>query len=159
MAVFNLLLGIFTVVLYSYLFLLRKELVFVAKRKSNQSFIWPVFSALFIILFYMKVDDWQEVMRGGLVVLVVLSYLFNNRGLAENRIVIHSMDNRGVKYSEIDRVVIFHDSENQVLKVNFFRLGLRLPLFIFTQSLEELLPFLSKRLKKGTTIDIILNQP
>ena len=107
----------------------------------------------------MKVDDWQEVMRGGLVVLVVLSYLFNNRGLAENRIVIHSMDNRGVKYSEIDRVVIFHDSENQVLKVNFFRLGLRLPLFIFTQSLEELLPFLSKRLKKGTTIDIILNQP
>lgn len=159
MAVFNLLLGIFTVVLYSYLFLLRKELVFVAKRKSNQSFIWPVFSALFIFLFYMKVDDWQEVMRGGLVVLVVLSYLFNNRGLAENRIVIHSMDNRGVKYSEIDRVVIFHDSENQVLKVNFFRLGLRLPLFIFTQSLEELLPFLSKRLKKGTTIDIILNQP
>lgn len=159
MAVFNFLLGIFTVVLYSYLFLLRKELVFVAKRKSNQSFIWPVFSALFIILFYMKVDDWQEVMRGGLVVLVVLSYLFNNRGLAENRIVIHSMDNRGVKYSEIDRVVIFHDSENQVLKVNFFRLGLRLPLFIFTQSLEELLPFLSKRLKKGTTIDIILNQP
>ncbi len=159
MSIFNLLLTLFTIILYIYLILLRRELIFVSKRNKNQSMIWPIFSAIFILLFYLRVDHWQEGVPGFLAALVVLSYLFNNRGLAENRIVIHSLDNRGVKYNEIDRVVILYDESHQVLKVNFFRLGLRLPLFVFTQSLEELLPFLSKRLKKGTTIDIILNQP
>lgn len=159
MSTFNLLLTLFTIILYIYLILLRRELVFVAKRKTSQRMIWPIFTAVFILLFYLRVDSWQEGLPGFLAALVVLSYLFNNRGLAENRIVVHSLDNRGVKYSEIDRVVILHDGANQVLKVNFFRLGLRLPLFVFTQPLEELLPFLSQRLKKGTTIDIILNQP
>lgn len=159
MSVFTLLLIAFTIILYLYLILLHKELVFVTKRKSFNSVLFPIFMALLVVSFYLNASTFEEIVRGGISGLVVLSYVFNNRGLAQNRIILHSLDNKGVKYEEIDRVVILHDSQSKEIKINFFRMGLRLPLFRFNQSLEELLPFLTKRLKKGTTIDIILNQP
>ena len=154
----TLLLSVFTLILYIYLTLLHKELVFVTKRKSMNSILFPIFAALLVFSMYLSASSFAELFRGAISALVVLSYIYNNRGLAKNRIVLHSLDNKGVQYEEIDRVVILHNLQSKETKINFFRKGLRLPLFRFNQSLEELLPFLTKRLKKGTTIDIILNQ-
>ena len=154
----TLLLSVFTLILYIYLTLLHKELVFVTKRKSMNSILFPIFAALLVFSMYLSASSFAELFRGAISALVVLSYIYNNRGLAKNRIVLHSLDNKGVQYEEIDRVVILHNLQSKEIKINFFRKGWRLPLFHFNQSLEELLPFLTKRLKKGTTIDIILNQ-
>lgn len=159
MSLFTLLFIAFTIVLYTYLILLHKELIFVTKRKSINSVLFPIFAAFLIFSFYLDATTTEEIVRGMISGVVVLSYVFNNRGLAKNRIILHSLDNKGVRYEDIDRVVILHDLQSKEIKINFFRMGLRLPLFRFNQSLEELLPFLTKRLKKGTTIDIILNQP
>lgn len=156
---FTLLLILFTVILYTYLTLLHRELIFVTKRKSKISLLLPIFAALFVFSFYLTATDLNDLIQGMVSGLVVLSYLFNNRGLANHRLILHSLDNKGVKYEEIDRVVILHDAVKQEIKINFFRRGLRLPLFRFNHSLEELLPFLTQRLQKGTTIDIILNKP
>lgn len=155
----TLLLTIFTIILYAYLILLHRELLFVTKRKSKFSIFFPIFAALFVFSFYLNATSLNEGIQGVVAGLVVLSYLFNNRGLAKDRLILHALDNKGVKYEEIDRVVILHDAEKQEIKINFFRRGLRLPLYRFNHSLEELLSFLTKHLKKGTTIDIILNKP
>ncbi|MHC5267722.1 hypothetical protein ACYSNO_00845 [Enterococcus sp. LJL98] len=157
MSIFTGVLGLFTIILYTYFILLRRELIFVSKRRSKVMILLPVFAALFLFLSSLSVTNWDGWLQGLFSSLIVLTYLFHHRGLAENRLVLHSLDNKGIRYEEIDRVVILHDAKKQEIKINFFRRGLRLPLFQLNHSLEELLPFLTKRLKKGTTIDIIFD--
>ena len=78
--------------------------------------------------------------------------------MTEDRFVVHPLDNRGVKFLEVDRVVLFHDAKQKVVKINFFRFGLRGPLLKFNASVEEIIQFLTSHLKEGTPIDVVLNQ-
>ncbi|HRL51852.1 MAG TPA: hypothetical protein PLU84_05900, partial [Enterococcus aquimarinus] len=91
----TLLLSVFTLILYIYLTLLHKELVFVTKRKSMNSILFPIFAALLVFSMYLSASSFAELFRGAISALVVLSYIYNNRGLAKNRIVLHSLDNKG----------------------------------------------------------------
>lgn len=149
---------VFTIVLYVYLFLLRQELVFVSVRKSSFSILGPILGAIAFGGSFIFSETLEDKIRGFLGALMILSYTFNVRGIAENRFVIQSLDNRGVKFSEVDRVVLFHDTKENVVKLNFFKYGLRGPLMKFTTPVEELVNFLSTHLKEGTPIDVIVNQ-
>lgn len=155
MNLFTGLFGAFTIVLYAYLFSLKKELVFVAKRKSMFSIIAPIIVAGFISASQVFAETLDEKIRGIFAALLILSYLVNGRGMTEDRFVIHSLDNRGIKFTEIDRVVLFQDKKEKVVRINFFKRGLRGPLIKFSASIEEIASFLTKHLKEGTPIDVI----
>ncbi|MGX7195259.1 hypothetical protein [Enterococcus olivae] len=149
---------LFTIILYIYLILLRQELVFVAMRKSPFSIVVPIIGAVVMASFYIFAETLEDKIRGVFGALLLLSYLFNVRGIAENRFVLQSLDNRGIKFFEVDRVVLFHDTKEKVVKLNFFRRGLRGPLMKFSEPIEEIVNFLSSNLKEGTPIDVIVNQ-
>lgn len=155
MDIFTGLFGAFTIILYAYLFLLKKELVFVAKRKSIFSIVAPLAVAGFIAISQFFSETLDEKIKGLFAALLILSYLINGRGMTEDRFVTHSLDNRGIKFTEIDRVVLFQDTKEKVVRINFFKRGLRGPLMKFSDSIEEIANFLKKNLKEGTPIDVI----
>lgn len=158
MNVFTLIFALFTLILYAYLFVLRKELLFIAKRKSATSVVLPIILAVFVGSAYLTSDTFDEQVRGFVAVLLVLSYLINGRGIADDRFVLHALDNRGIKFQEVDRVVLFQDSTENVIKLNFFRHGLRGPLMKFNTTTEKLVSYLATRLNQGTPIDVIIDQ-
>lgn len=153
---FTLILTAFMVVLYIFLFIVQKELVFHSQRK------W--WSYLLIILlavgsfYYTLVDqsDLDEAIRGGIAGLLILSFLIDGKGLTEDRISVNAMDKRGIPYEEVDRIVLLKTQKK--VKMNFFRRGMRGPLLVFRQPLEEIVAFLSTRLKEGTPIDILIEE-
>ena len=149
--------AIFTIVLYVYLILAKRELVFVALRRSQFSIIAPVVVAGLMAVFYFFEETLDGRIRTILSILLVLSYLFNVRGITNDRFIMQALDNRGIKLSEIERVVVFKDTKQQVIKLNFFRRGVRGPLFKFNTTLEELIPFLTTHLYEETQIEVIVN--
>jgi len=130
----------------------------VALRKSSFSVIVPIAGAVIIGSFYMFSETLEDKIRGFFGALLLLSYVFNVRGIAKDRFVLQSLDNRGIKFFEVDRVVLFHDTKEKVVKMNFFRRGLRGPLMKFSEPLEEIVNFLTSNLKEGTPIDVIVNR-
>jgi hypothetical protein len=148
---------VFTIILYIYLLMVRRELIFVAMRRSAVSVIVPILIAIFLAILLFFVEGLEDRVRTIVAILMVLSYLFNVRGLTKDRFVMHSLDNRGIKLSEIERIVIFKDQRQSVIKLNFFRKGMRGPLFKFQTSLEELIPFLTSNLYEDTKIEVIVN--
>lgn len=134
---------------------MKKELVFVAKRKSIFSIVAPLAVAGFIAISQFFSETLDEKIKGLFAALLILSYLINGRGMTEDRFVTHSLDNRGIKFTKIDRVVLFQDTKEKVVRINFFKRGLRGPLMKFSDSIEEIANFLKKNLKEGTPIDVI----
>lgn len=152
---------VFTIILYSYLLLLRRELVFVARRRSLLSVVGPILAALFIGGLYFPTRDIGLQIQGACGMLLVLSYLINSRGIAEDRFVLHSLDNKGLKFEEISRIILFEDRNKKIVKMNYFQnnvlAGLfRGPNFTFNASVEELVLFFSEKLKQGTPVDVIV---
>lgn len=155
MSKFTLLLLLFTCLLYAYLFLVRKEIILFSKRRSLASIIYPCALIMILIIYYTNNVTLNNIFQGIALSLIILSYLFNVRGLADKRIIIHSYQNKGVKLEEIDHVIIIQDRQKEELRINFFRCGLRLPMVKFDQSLEELLQFLDRSLEEDTAVDVI----
>ena len=147
---------LFTIILYAYLIMTRRELLFRAIRRSSLSLIVPIGLALLLGILLFFEENFDDRMRTIVAILMVLSYVFNVRGLAKDRFIMHSLDNRGIKLSEVERVVIFQDPSQQLIKLNFFRKGLRGPLFQFKTTLDELIPFLTANLYEGTKIEVIV---
>ncbi|GGI64895.1 hypothetical protein ACFQOY_12860 [Enterococcus alcedinis] len=158
MSKLTMLLLLFTILLYTYLFLVRKEIVFFSKRQSSASVIYPCFLVFVLIIYYTNNVTLDKIFQGLAMALIVLSYLFNVRGIANQRIILHSYQNKGIMLEEINHVIIIQDTKKEELRINFFRYGLRLPMVKFDQSLEELLQFLSKSLEEDTEIDIIITE-
>lgn len=156
MTVFTLLFVAFTTVLYLFLFLVRKELIFTAKHQSLFSIIFPILFGVFAGSLFITTGTLDEIIRGAAVGLAIISYAINGRGIADDRFVIHPLDNRGIKFDEVDRVVLFRDEKKNEVKMNFFKFGLRGPLMKFSTPMDDLVQFLSKHLKEGTPIDVVM---
>lgn len=152
------LMGLFTVVLFLFLFILRREIVIVAKERQLSKIMLICF-ALLIILAMVWIDDTLDNrVRGVISGFIFLSFALDSRGLATDRIIIHPMNIKGVSYQEIDRIVLFQEKEGQPIKMNYFRRGIRGPLLKFKQPMAEIVVFLSEHLKEGTPIDILVDQ-
>lgn len=147
----------FTIVLYLYLLVVRKEIHFLAVERKLSKIAITIFSVMIIGSMLMMDDQLDNQVRGIVSGFVFLSFVLDSRGLALDRIIVHPMSIKGVLYQEIDRVVLFQEKEGQPIKMNYFRKGMRGPLMKFKQPLAELVFFLSEHLNEGTPIDIMVD--
>ena len=147
----------FTIVLYLYLLVVRKEIHFLAVERKLSKIAITLFSVMIIGSMLMMDDQLDNQVRGIVSGFVFLSFVLDSRGLALDRIIFHPMSIKGVLYQEIDRVVLFQEKEGQPIKMNYFRKGMRGPLMKFKQPLAELVVFLSEHLNEGTPIDILVD--
>jgi len=147
----------FTIVLYLYLLVVRKEIHFLAVERKLSKIAITIFSVMIIGSMLMMGDQLDDQVRGIVSGFVFLSFVLDSRGLALDRIIVHPMSIKGVLYQEIDRVVLFQEKEGQPIKMNYFRKGMRGPLMKFKQPLAELVVFLSEHLNEGTPIDILVD--
>ena len=147
----------FTIVLYLYLLVVRKEIHFLAVERKLSKIAITIFSVMIIGSMLMMDDQLDNQVRGIVSGFVFLSFVLDSRGLALDRIIVHPMSIKGVLYQEIDRVVLFKEKEGQPIKMNYFRKGMRGPLMKFKQPLAELVVFLSEHLNEGTPIDIMVD--
>ena len=148
----------FTIVLYLYLLVVRKEIHFIAVERKLSKIAITIFSVMIILSMLMMDDQLDNQVRGIVSGFVFLSFVLDSRGLALDRIIVHPMSIKGVLYQDIDRVVLFQEKEGQPIKMNYFRKGMRGPLMKFKQPLAELVVFLSEHLNEGTPIDILVDQ-
>ena len=144
----------FTIVLYLYLLVVRKEIHFLAVERKLSKIAITIFSVMIIGSMLMMGDQLDNQVRGIVSGFVFLSFVLDSRGLALDRIIVHPMSIKGVLYQEIDRVVLFQEKEGQPIKMNYFRKGMRGPLMKFKQ---PLVVFLSEHLNEGTPIDILVD--
>ena len=154
----TLLMCAFTIVLYLYLLVVRKEIHFIAVERKLSKIAITIFSVMIILSMLMMDDQLDNQVRGIVSGFVFLSFVLDSRGLALDRIIVHPMSIKGVLYQDIDRVVLFQEKEGQPIKMNYFRKGMRGPLMKFKQPLAELVVFLSEHLNEGTPIDILVDQ-
>lgn len=156
MTPFTVLMLIFVIVLFAYLLLIERELIFKSRRKST-SFYLILFLGLGTIgIVLINPTTLDENVRGVLAGMIILSFLMDAKGFTESHISVNAMDKKGIPYGEVDRIVLLK-TKNQV-KVNFFRRGMRGPLFVLNEPLEEIVEFLANHLKEGTPIDILLDE-
>jgi hypothetical protein len=153
----TLLMCAFTIVLYLYLLVVRKEIHFIAVERKLSKIAITIFSVMIILSMLMMDDQLDNQVRGIVSGFVFLSFVLDSRGLALDRIIVHPMSIKGVLYQDIDRVVLFQEKEGQPIKMNYFRKGMRGPLMKFKQPLAELVVFLSVHLNEGTPIDILVD--
>ncbi|EOT43324.1 hypothetical protein ACWOE3_00975 [Enterococcus dispar] len=156
MTPFTVLMLIFVIVLFAYLLLIERELIFKSRRKST-SFYLILFLGLGTIgMVLINPTTLDENVRGVLAGMIILSFLMDAKGFTESHISVNAMDKKGIPYGEVDRIVLLK-TKNQV-KVNFFRRGMRGPLFVLNEPLEEIVEFLANHLKEGTPMDILLDE-
>lgn len=156
MTPFTVLMLIFVIVLFAYLLLIERELIFKSRRKST-SFYLILFLGLGTIgMVLINPTTLDENVRGVLAGMIILSFLMDAKGFTESHISVNAMDKKGIPYGEVDCIVLLK-TKNQV-KVNFFRRGMRGPLFVLNEPLEEIVEFLANHLKEGTPIDILLDE-
>jgi hypothetical protein len=151
------LLGIFTIVLYVFLLIARRDIVIpVFKRRRQYSFY--LFLALLIL--WIGFTSWQDFngrVQTVLAALVMLSFLLDKRGFTEEQLLLFSLDNRGIPLNEIERVVLFQE-DSGLIKLNYFRKDRRGPILTFDYSLTEFVVFLSTHLSEGSTIEILTKE-
>lgn len=156
MTIFTILLITFVVVLYSFLLIVQSELIFRSKRRLlSYVLIFLLAGGAFWVTFSHP-STLDENIRGIISGLIILSFAMEGKGLTEERIIVNAMDKNGVPYEDVDRVVLYQ--QGKLVKMNFFRFGLRGPLLKFSAPLDELVDFLAKHLKEGTPIEILVDQ-
>jgi hypothetical protein len=158
MSVLTLLMCLFTVVLYLFLFVVRKDIQVVAVSRKGGKVAIALFSLVIILVMLFTEETFDNRLRGIVSGLLFLSFVFDSRGLAEDRLIIHPLNIRGILYQEVDRVVLYQESKDHWIKMNFFRRGIRGPMLKFDRPMEELVLYLTEHLKEGTPIDVLVDQ-
>ncbi|HCE13012.1 MAG TPA: hypothetical protein DEQ24_09775 [Enterococcus sp.] len=153
----TLLMGLFTIVLFLFLLLLRREIVMIAAERTGVRIAIVLFSPLVSVSMLLIDDTLYHRLRGMISGFIFLSFALDSKGLANDRIVIHPMNIKGIAYPDIDRIVLYQEKEGDPIKMNYFRRGIRGPLLKFKQPMAEIVVFLSEHLKEGTPIDILVD--
>ncbi|MGO3727474.1 MAG: hypothetical protein ACTJFI_01015, partial [Enterococcus viikkiensis] len=86
--------------------------------------------------------------------LIMLSFLLDKKGFTEDSLLLFSLDNRGIPFKEIERVVLYQE-ESGLIKLNYFRKDRRGPILMFDYPLTEMVVFLSTHLVEGTKLEIL----
>lgn len=154
MNIFTYLLGIFTIVLFVFLLLARRDIVVPIFKRRKFSPFYLFLAGLILFVGFSGETDLNSRVQSILAALVMLSFLLDKRGFTENSLVLFSLDNRGVPLSEIERVVLFQE-ESGLIKLNYFRKNRRGPILTFDYSFTEFVVFLSTHLNEGSTLEIL----
>lgn len=156
MNIFTLLLLFFTIVLYAFLLLTRKTIVIPVLQKKK---LYPFYLLLAILILWIGFSSWQDLnerIRTILSALIMLSFLLDKRGFTEDSLLLFSLDNRGIPFKEINRVVLYQE-QSGLIKLNYFRKDRRGPILTFDYPLTEMVVFLSTHLVEGTKLEILTN--
>lgn len=153
----TLLMALFTIVLFLFLILSRREILLLAKERPVSKIAIVIFSLVIIVAMFLNDDTLDHRIRGVISGFIFLSFALDSKGLADDRIIIHPMNIKGIVYQDIERIVLFQE-EGQPIKMNYFRRGIRGPLLKFKQPMAEIVVFLSEHLVEGTPIDILVDQ-
>ena len=154
---FTVVLGLFLAVMYGYLYLIKKSIQFpTISRFSHRYRLLGLSFLLLVIILAMKDETYNEMLRSFLTWLVLAGFLFHTKGLAEDRIYIRLLDNQGVPYPEIEKIVLLQKGDE--IRMNYFRNGRRGPLLIFKAPLEEIILFLSDKMNDDAEVDILFDE-
>jgi len=153
----TLLMGLFTIVLFLFLLLLRREIVMIAAERTGVRIAIVLFLLLVIVSLLLIDDTLDHRLRGMISGFIFLSFALDSKGLAHDRIVIHPMNIKGIAYPDIDRIVLYQEKEGDPIKMNYFRRGIRGALLKFKRPMAEIVVFLSEHLQEGTPIDILVD--
>lgn len=149
---FTIILSLFTLALYSYLYLVKKSICIKSKNTEPNYRFWFLISSVSLAYFYLIGHQ----IKGVLAVLILSSSLIDTSGLSEDRIIVSLFDRTGTLYSDIDKIVLL--LKNEEIKMNYFKMGRRKPMLKFSGSLDELLEFLASRLNEQVEIDILIDE-
>ncbi|MGX7411956.1 hypothetical protein [Enterococcus caccae] len=98
----------------------------------------------------------DQTIRGFLSTLLILSFLLDTKGLADDRLILGPFDKNGVMYQDIEKMALLL-KENEI-RLNYFKNGRRGPMMKFSIPLEDLLSFLSDRLNEDAEINILVEE-
>lgn len=157
MNIFTVLLGVFTIVLYVFLLIARRDIVIPVFKRRRQ---YPFYLFLALLILWIGFTSWQDFnghVQTVLAALVMLSSLLDKRGFTEEQLLLFSFDNRGIPLNEIERVVLFQE-DSGLIKLNYFRKDRRGPILTFDYSLTEFVVFLSTHLSEGSTLEILTKE-
>ncbi|MTD38923.1 hypothetical protein GIX45_09800 [Erwinia sp. CPCC 100877] len=153
---FTLLFLLFVILLYVYLWLVRKSIVIKSKRKTVKHVAIFVYSLFLVFLMVISVQDMTQRIRSLLALLVLLSFLMDTRGFSEDRLILGPFDNKGILYKDIDKIAVLLKKDE--LRLNYFKNDRRGTLLTFSVPLEELLAFLAPRLNEEAKIEILVDE-
>lgn len=153
---FTVILAIFVVLMYLYLGLIRKSVLIKSiKRKFTQTVV--ISCSLLIVLSTLAVDQTiDHKIRVVLSALLVLSFLLDTKGFADDRLILGPFDKNGVMYQDIEKMALL--LKNKEIRLNYFKNGRRGPMMKFSIPLEDLLAFLSERLNEDAEISILVEE-
>lgn len=158
MALLTIILIIFTAVLYLLLYLNRKEIIIAAKRQRTADFVTLFFAGILGMLYLFDLSNMDTWLRGAACILILLSFIYEKKGLTEERFILNAFDKNGVSYDSIDKMILQEDSVSHEVRLLFFRNGRRGGMLRFSVSVEDLLSFFNGRLKEGCEIEVVVNQ-
>ncbi|EOL44340.1 hypothetical protein I580_00927 [Enterococcus caccae ATCC BAA-1240] len=153
---FTILLIIFVVVMYIYLYIVRKSILI---RCVKRKFVYGIVIGLSLFIFVNTLlvsQTSDQTIRGFLSTLLILSFLLDTKGLADDRLILGPFDKNGVMYQDIEKMALLL-KENEI-RLNYFKNGRRGPMMKFSIPLEDLLSFLSDRLNEDAEINILVEE-
>lgn len=146
-----------TVVLYVYLKIVRNEIIIPSKKKKLTIYLSIGASVLlgsFYLMINRTLDDW---ISGISVILILLSFLYEKKGLAEDYFVIHPLSKSGISYELVDKIILQEIPGTKEVKLYFFYHGIKVPGLRFSNSIQELLEFFNEHLRQDTEVEVIMN--
>lgn len=132
----------------------RKSIVIPVLQKRR---MYPTYLFLTFLILWIGFSSWQDLnerIRTILAALIMLSFLLDKKGFTEDSLLLFSLDNRGIPFKEIERVVLYQE-ESGLIKLNYFRKDRRGPILMFDYPLTEMVVFLSTHLVEGTKLEIL----
>lgn len=156
MEFFTIILLLFVIILYAYLILVRKSVQLFAKRSPAPAIIGVGLGVIFLLFGLFTPQTLNDKMQDILTACLLFSFLLDCKGLADTRIITNSFDNRGIRYSELEKIVLQVKDED--LRMNYFRHGRRGPILHFKMPLDNFLAFLSDKVAKDLEIDIVIEE-
>ncbi|MBP1045683.1 hypothetical protein I6N96_05285 [Enterococcus sp. BWM-S5] len=153
---FTIILTLFVIILYAYLILVRRSVQIFAKRSPAPAIIGVGLGVIFLLFGLLTPQTLNDKLQDIMTACLLFSFLLDCKGMADNRIITNSFDNRGIRYSELEKIVLQVKDED--IKVNYFRNGRRGPILQYKIPLEKFLAFLSDKVAKDLEIDIVIEE-
>ena len=103
---FTVLLFLFVVVMFLFLWLVRKEIIYRTVRNRWVYLVIPFLVSLVIWYTLISHPTADELAKGILSAMIFISFLLDSRGITEEGLVLNSFDKKGVPFSEINKIVL-----------------------------------------------------
>lgn len=150
------LLIIFVFLMYIYLYLVRSSVLIKGKKNRLVRVGASILALLMFFIAFTTDGTTNQLIRNILSALMLLSFNLDSKGLTEDRIITTPFDKSGTLYTDIEKIVLLKKADE--IRMNYFKNGRRGPLITFIIPLEEMIPFLAKRLNEETELSIIIDE-